>query len=98
VQKTNKHLLISLIILLPASLYLENSDGLDMIDDFYGLMSNWFGAIIVSLIIGTISWGGYFLFNKKSSFVKALYKSCYFVTFICFAGYWIGYIAGTLFG
>jgi len=96
-QSINNNVIISIILLLPASIFIENIDGLDVVNDFYGAMREWLGAIIVSLIIATISWGVYFLFNKKSLFVKAFYKSCYLFTIVSFSSYFIGYLIGVIF-
>ena len=95
-EKINKHLILSLILLLPASIYLENSDGLDKIDDIYGAASEWITAFIISLVIALSYWGIFFKIKTKSSFVKALYKSCYLVSFLCFGGFWIGIIVSGL--
>jgi hypothetical protein len=87
----NKHLILSTILLLPASIYLENRDGLEMVDDVYGAVSEWIAAFLVSLVIAVFSWGIFYIIKKKSSFVKALYKSCYLISFISVFTYWIFY-------
>ena len=93
-EKINKHLIFSIILLLPSSIYLENSDGLDVIDDIYGATFQWITGFIISLVIALCYWGIFFKIKTKSSFVKALYKSCYLVSFLCFGGFWIGWIIG----
>ena len=95
-KKTNKHLLASIILLFPAIVYLKYTISASNPIDYYGVISNYFAAVIVSVTIAALSWGIFYLVKKKSSFIKALYKTFYLMSFICFSVYWMGYIAGKL--
>lgn len=74
-RKDYVHLIISLIILLPVAVILENSDGLETVNDLGGYLKEWVPPIIISLFISGIVYGIKLLFKKKSSFVKTLYTN-----------------------
>ena len=76
------HLVISLILLLPVSIMLENSDGLDRVDSFSGYIGQWIGSIIVSLIFTSIIYGILYIIKKKPSFVSILYKTSYTISIL----------------
>ena len=59
-KKDYLHLVVSEILLLPASVILENNDGLETVDSFEEYLSEWTGAILASFILGSML---YFLFN-----------------------------------
>ena len=98
-KKSDKNLLISIIILIPATFYLHyTAYGTNPFENLYAVLVSYIGALIVSSFLATVSWGVFYLVKKKSSFKKALYKSVYLMAFISASVYWIAFIAGRLFG
>lgn len=89
------HLIASVLLLLPATLFLEMSDGKFNNDSTSALfLTEWFGGIVAASILAVIAWGIYYLIKKESSFIKAFYKSCYFISLISVGAYALGYFIG----
>lgn len=89
------HLILSLILLLPSSVYLEISDGNHEYDSVISLiLTQWLIGIDASLSIGSLSWFIYCFIYKKSSFLKACYRSCYFICLLIISAYPIGFLIG----
>ena len=76
------HLIISLLLLLPVSIMLENHDGLDTVNNFSEYLKEWIPPLIISTIISLIFYGVTFLFKKKSSFIIILYTISYSLSII----------------
>ena len=81
-KKDYVHLIISLILLLPVAVMLENSDGLETVNDLGGYLKEWIPPIITSLIISGIVYGIKLLFKTKSSFVGIFYTTSYTLSII----------------
>tara|TARA_B110000977_G_C11009719_1_gene467173 strand:- start:434 stop:712 length:279 start_codon:yes stop_codon:yes gene_type:complete len=81
-KKDSVHLIISLILLLPVAVMLENSDGLETVNDLGGYLKEWIPPIMLSFIISGIVYGIKLLFKKKSSFVKTFYTTSYALSII----------------
>jgi hypothetical protein len=81
-KKDYVHLIISLILLLPVAVMLENSDGLETVNDLVGYLKEWIPPIMLSFIISGIVYGIKLLFKKKSSFVKTFYTTSYALSII----------------
>ena len=81
-KKDYVHLIISLILLLPVAVMLENSDGLETVNDLSGYLKEWIPPIMLSFIISGIVYGIKLLFKKKSSFVKTFYTTSYALSII----------------
>ena len=76
------HLIISLILLLPVAVMLENSDGLETVNDLGGYLKEWIAPIMFSFIISGIVYGIKLLFKKKSSFVNIFCTTSYTLSII----------------
>jgi len=76
------HLVISIILLLPVSIMLENSDGLDRVNSFSGYIGEWIVSIIMSLIFTSIIYGILYIIKKKPSFLSVLYKTSYTISIL----------------
>jgi len=81
-RKDYVHLIISLILLLPVAVMLENSDGLETVNDLGGYLKEWIAPIIFSFIISGIVYGIKLIFKKKSSFVNIFYITSYTLSII----------------
>jgi|TARA_B110000240_G_C13359007_1_gene393086 uncharacterized membrane protein (UPF0136 family) len=81
-NKKYVHLIISTILLLPVSIMLENSDGLETVNDIMGYLIEWSAIIIISLIISGIFFGIKSALKKTSSFIRVLYTSSYILSII----------------
>ena len=93
----SNHLIISIIICLPSSIFLENIDGLDVIDDLPSAWTAWIVHIFMALVLALIFWGfRYLLGFKKNPFIKTLYISCYIIALLPFIAYAWGFIFGRL--
>ena len=76
------HLIISILLLLPVSIMLENSDGLETVNDIVGYLTEWSSSIIISVIISGIFFGIKFVLKKKSSIITVLYTTSYTLSII----------------
>ena len=81
-KKDSVHLIISLILLLPVAVMLENSDGLETVNDLGGYLKEWIPPIMLSFIISGIVYGIKLLFKKKSSFVNIFHTTSYTLSII----------------
>ena len=81
-NKNYIHLIISILLLLPVSIMLENSDGIGTVNDIFGYLTEWSSSIIISLIISGIFFGIKFILKKKSSFITVLYTTSYTLSII----------------
>jgi|TARA_B110000908_G_scaffold151258_1_gene185850 hypothetical protein len=81
-KKEYVHLIISLILLLPVAVMLENSDGLESVNDLGGYLKEWIAPILFSLIISGIVYGIKLLFKRKSSFIILFYTMSYALSII----------------
>jgi len=94
-NKEKTHIVASVLLLLPATLYLEMSDGKFNNESIATLfLTEWFGGIVAATILAVISWGVYYLIKKESSIIKAFYKSCYFISFISVGSNALGFFLG----
>ena len=91
------HLIISIIICLPSAIFLENNDGLDVIDDLPSALVQWIVFVIVAFVLALFFWGfSYLLGFKKHPLIKTLYISCYIMALLPFVLYFWGFIFGRL--
>ena len=91
------HLIISIIICLPSAIFLENNDGLDVIDDLPSALVQWIVFVIVAFVLALFFWGfRYLLGFKKHPLIKTLYISCYIMALLPFVLYFWGFIFGWL--
>jgi hypothetical protein len=81
-NKNYIHLIISILLLLPVSIMLENSDGLETVNDIVGYLTEWSSSIIISVIISGIFFGIKFVLKKKSSFITVLFTTSYTLSII----------------
>jgi len=96
-ESDNLHFIISLLLLLPASLYIEVSDGVFSYDSVgYFILSEWFGGIVASLVLALLIWVVLYLIKKRMPFIRVLYKCCYFVAFFSVSGFAIGCLVGKI--
>ena len=90
-KKQTKQLLISYLTLLIANVILKFSlNELDISE----ILTNFVGAVIISLIFAAISWLIYLLIKKKSSFIKALCYSNYIFSALAAFSYIFGFLFG----
>ena len=91
------HLIISIIICLPSAIFLENNDGLDVIDDLPSALVQWIGFVIVAFVLALFFLGFCYLLGfKKHPLIKTLYISCYIMALLPFVLYFWGFIFGWL--
>jgi hypothetical protein len=76
------HLILSTLLLLPVSIILENSDGLETVNTIKGYLIEWYPPIIFSLIISGIIFGVKKLLKKETSFLNIFYHSSYTISII----------------
>lgn len=76
-NKNYTHLIISILLLLPVSIMLENSDGLETVNDIQGYLTEWGTSIVISVFISGIFFGIKSILKKTSSFITILYTSSY---------------------
>ena len=83
-----------MLLLLPAAVLAENLDGAETINSIGVALEEWAVPLCSSITIALIAWGASFLFKKKPSFKKALYRTCYIIALIPLAGYALGILLG----
>jgi hypothetical protein len=71
------NVVLSTLLLLPVSVILENSDGVETVNTLQGYLKEWVPSIILSSIVSGIIFGVKKLLKKETSFLNIYYHSSY---------------------
>jgi hypothetical protein len=76
------NVVLSTLLLLPVSVLLENSDGLETVDSIQGYLKEWIPPIILSSILSGIIYGVKKILKKETSFFNIFYYTSYTVSIL----------------
>ena len=71
------HVILSTLLLLPASIILENSDGLETVHNIQGYLKEWIASFFLTLIISGLIVGIKKILKKQTSFLNIYYYTAY---------------------
>ena len=95
-SKNLKNIIVSLVLLFPATIFNEIQDGDTPEIDLKFIFSEWFGGFIVCLIISFIIFILSYFISKKISFFEVFYKTTYVICLLIVIAYPMGYLLGKL--
>ena len=96
-EKEKKNIIISTLLILPLSVYIELSDGIAPPVTFMFVIKEWLAAIVLCLTISLIIYGLRYLIIRKGSFLTTYYKTAYFFCAFIVLSYPIAFLFGFLF-
>tara|TARA_B110000114_G_scaffold84868_1_gene89735 strand:+ start:467 stop:766 length:300 start_codon:yes stop_codon:yes gene_type:complete len=95
--KQRNNILISVLLMCPASLFNEIQDGSSPSFTAGFIMSEWTAGLIVSSVISLIIFGLRYLVLKKGSLYTTFYKTTYIICVLIISAHPLGYIFGKIF-
>ena len=96
-SKEKKNILISILLMCPASLFNEMQDGIAPALTVGFILTEWITGLIVSGVIAAIIFGIRFWIFKKGSFFTTYYKTTYIFCVLIISVYPLGFLFGRLF-
>ena len=95
--KEKKNILISFLLICPASLFNEMQDGTSPALTLGFILTEWITGLIVSGFIAAIIFGIRFLIFKTGSFFTTFYMTTYIFCILIISAYPLGFLLGKLF-
>lgn len=83
-NKKRIHVLLSTFLLLPAAIILENSDGLETVNNLKGYLKEWIAPVFLSLIISGLIYGIKKALKRETNFLNVYYHTAYILFVLIF--------------
>lgn len=80
--KSAFNLALSILLLLPVSVLLENIDGLETVNSIQGFLKEWLGSLTLSLILSGMIFGIKKLLKKETTFFNVFSYTAYIFSIV----------------